>query len=519
MKTFLLITTCVVFSIQMNGQSKIDSKLYTKDLKIANVFFETEDYLKAIYQYQKVLTIDPNHEIANLNTLICRLKLNQAIDSCIYNLSRLKNSKIPEVQFYQGKINHLSSNFDEAIKNYNAYKNIPNKKRRINNEEVNYAILCSKNALMLINQPHRSVIKNIGNTINSCYSEYVPLITPDENILYFTSRREGGIGNLKDAYGNYYEDVYISQKTEDGKWSSPKNIGYPVNTNTHDACVALSFDGNQLIIYRTSDDLITGDLYLSKMGQTGWEIPVKFGSEINTPFIETSACFSSDTSVIYFSSNKPGGFGGKDIYRIKKTPNGKWSIPMNLGAIINTDKDEDSPFLNAQGTTLYFSSKGHNSMGEYDVFKTSLNDTSYSAPENLGFPINSVNNDIFFVLNSSGTHGYYSSVRKETFGGSDIYMIDTRFGDNDVKVKEGQVMFGSEINKAKITIIDIETKQVVGIYNANSKTGKFIIAINPLKCYKAIIEEEGFETITLDIQPIVNELTERVLIINLTKKK
>ena len=284
--------------------------------------------------------------------------------------------------------------------------------------------------------------------------------------------------------------------------------------------MALSFDGNQMIIYRTSDDMLTGDLYLSRMGFNGWENPIKFGSEINTPFIETSACFSTDTSVIYFSSNKPGGFGGKDIYRIKKTPNGKWSMPMNLGPIVNTDKDEDSPFLHPDGTTLYFSSKGHNTMGDYDVFKTVLNPETnvFASPENLGFPINTVNSDIFFVMNTSGTHGYYSSVKEETLGGSDIYMIDTRFGDNDLKVKHGKVVFGNEISKAKITLIDIESKQISGIYNASSKTGKFILVMNPLKSYKAIIEEEGFQTMILDMEPLVNEHTDQELILSLTKK-
>ena len=508
------------FTIQLYSQKKVDSKLISKDLKIANTLFEEEDYLNAIHAYRKVLSIDPDNELVNLNCVVARIKINQAPDSCLMYLSKLKKSITPEVQFYFGMIYHLTSNFEEALTCFNNYKNIAIKYRTISNDEVDYHISCSKNAIDLISQSHRSVIKNIGSPINSKYAEYVPLISPDETILYFTSRREGSTGNLKDAYGNYYEDIYMAQKKEDGTWDIPKNIGAPINTNTHDACVALSFDGNQMIIYRTSDDMLTGDLYLSRMGFNGWENPIKFGSEINTPFIETSACFSTDTSVIYFSSNKPGGFGGKDIYRIKKTPNGKWSMPMNLGPIVNTDKDEDSPFLHPDGTTLYFSSKGHNTMGDYDVFKTVLNPETnvFASPENLGFPINTVNSDIFFVMNTSGTHGYYSSVKEETLGGSDIYMIDTRFGDNDLKVKHGKVVFGNEISKAKITLIDIESKQISGIYNASSKTGKFILVMNPLKSYKAIIEEEGFQTMILDMEPLVNEHTDQELILSLTKK-
>jgi hypothetical protein len=504
----------------ISGQTKINSKLYAKDLKAADLSFYMEDYLTAINLYKKVLAIDPNHEMANLNSVISRIKLNQPTDSSMAHLVQLKTSKKPEVQFYFGKIYHLTSNFDEAIKCFTNYKNFPANKKVVSDDEVNYNIACSKNAIDLVSQPHRSVIKNLGNTINSEYADYVPLISPDENTLYFTSRREGSTGNLKDAYGNYYEDVYVSTRTEDGKWSEPKNIGPPINTNTHDACVALSFDGNQMIIYRTAADLLTGDLYLTRMDFNGWSEPVKFGTEINTPYVETSACFSTDTSVIFFSSNKIGGFGGKDIYRIKKLPSGKWSLPMNLGPTINTERDEDSPFLHPDGTTLYFSSKGHNTMGDYDVFKTILNieNNTFSSPENLGFPINTVNNDIFFVLNTNGTHGYYSSIKEETYGGSDIYLIDTRFGDNDLKVKQGKVVFGNEAKKAKITLIDIESKQVSGIFNANSRTGKFILVMNPLKAYKAIVEEEGFQTMIVDIEPLVNELIEKELILSLTKK-
>ena len=520
MKTILHILL-IMFAINLNGQNIVNSKLYSKDLKLADLAFESEDYLNAINLYRKVLAFDPNNEKSNLNSIISRIKLNQVTDSCLPHLTKLKTSSTPEVQFYFGKIYHLTSNFDEAIKCYNNYKSINIKKRTITDQEVDYNIGCSKNAIDLISKPHRSIIKNLGDSINSKYAEYVPLITPDENFLYFTSRREGSTGNLKDLHGNYYEDVYVSQKIKNDKWISPKNIGPPINTNTHDACVALSADGNQMIIYRTSEDLLSGDLYLSRLDFNGWTIPVKFGPEINTPYIETSACFSTDTSVIYFSSNKPGGFGGKDLYRIKKLPNGKWSMPMNLGMTINTDKDEDSPFLHPDGITLYFSSKGHNTMGDYDVFKTILNTetNSFSAPENLGFPINTVNNDIFFVLNASGTHGYYSSVKEETYGGADIYMIDTRFGDNDLRVKTGKVIFGNEVSKAKITLIDIDSKQVSGIFNANSKTGKFILVLNPLKAYKAIVEEDGFQTMIVDIEPIANEIMESELILSLTKKR
>lgn len=521
MKRLFLQLIILCFALPAFSQTKAGPKLYAKDLKEADLFFEAEDYLRAIDSYKKVLALDPSHEKSNLHSAISRIKLSQPIDSCYINLTKLKSSKLPEVQFYFGKIYHLSNNFDDAIDCYQKYRNIPEKLRTIMDVEVDYEISCSKHAKEYMSQPHRALIKNLGSIVNSKYPDYVPLISSDESVLYFTSRREGSTGNLKDPYGNYYEDVYVSQKTEKGEWSTPKNIGAPINTNTHDACVALSFDGNQMIIYRTSADMLTGDLYMCHTDYEGWTVPQKLGPEINTSHIETSACFSNDTSIIYFSSNKPGGFGGKDLYRIKKLPNGRWSMPMNLGATINTERDEDSPYLHPDGETLYFSSKGHTSMGEYDVYKTTYfaDDNKYSPPENLGYPINTVNNDIFFVLNINGTRGYYSSIKEDSHGSSDIYEIDTRFGDNDLKVKHCKVVYGSEPKKAKITLIDIENKQISGIYNTSPKSGKCILVVNPVKFYKAIIEEEGFQTMIVDIEPIVNERNENSeLILSLTKK-
>ncbi len=508
------------FSLAVVGQTKVSSKLYSKDLKNGNLYFDSEDYLNALSVYRKVLLIDPAQETANLNSAISRIKLGQSPDSALLNLKQIKNSKSPELEFYLGLLSHQTSNFEEANNHFYKYRKIPVKIRSISNEEVDYYLICTRNAREFTGKPHRSIIKNLGPQINSVYDDYVPLITPDENYLYFTSRRSGSTGNLKDGDGKFYEDVYASQKMADGNWSEPKNLGKPINTSTHDACVALSFDGNEMMMYRTAEDIVTGDILICRTDYSGWTEPQKLAAEINSPFVETSACFSNDTSVIYFSSNKPGGYGGRDIYRIKKLPNGRWAMPQNLGQTVNTAKDEDAPYLHPDGTTLYFSSKGHNTMGDYDIYKTIFNpeNNSYSAPDNLGYPINTVLTDRFFVLNASGTRGYYSSAKDGGIGGSDLYVIDTRFGDNDLKVKQGHVFIGEEPSKAKITLIDIESKQVSGIFNASSRTGKFLLVMNPVKSYKAIVEEDGCQTIIIDIEPLAEERVDNELIFSLKKK-
>lgn len=489
------------------------------DIRVMQNMLEDEDFYGAYSLAKKVLTADPKNEKAATVLGASAFKLNFQLDSIIPYFSNFSASSSPDSKFYLALILHRQKQFDEAVGLLEKYQSTPPKKRFHDNDEIAYRIKQNQNAKQFMSAPKRSVIKNIGPEINSASADYVPVVVPDESTLYFTSRREGSSNNSKDAYGRLHEDIYVSQKVND-KWQKAVNLGSPLNTETNDACVAISPDGQRMIIFRTASDIISGDLYVTKIGENGkWEEAIKFGNEINSQFVETSACFSNDTGSIYFSSNRPGGYGGKDIYRIKRLPNGRWAIPYNLGPTVNTVYDEDAPYLHPDGVTLYFSSKGHNSMGEYDVFKSVLNEETnrFSQAENLGYPINTVENDIFFVMSVDGRRAWYSSVKDETFGGNDIYEIDTRFGDNDLKVKHGIAFKENIPAKLKITLLDNEGNQVNGTYFSNPKTGKFILVMNPLKSYRAIVEAEGFTTIVQEIEPLAFEKEEKNLEFNLKK--
>lgn len=509
----------MLLNVSSYSQSISQNKI-NKQLADAALYFESQDYYNALKEYSIILKAHRKNETANLNALICKLKMNYQLDSLMEYTGHIKNSKLPESKYYLGIVNHRLKKFDTAIEYLNKYKSISEKKRTVNDEEVNRMIEICNNAKNEISHPHRSVINNMGPDINSLFPDYVPVIKSDESVMYFTSQRAGSSNNMKNIYGNYNEDVYVSYN-ENGTWSSPQNVGAPINTDKHDACVALNPEGDRMIVYRASPDFLTGDLYVTKLTSDGiWGSLQKYGTEINSQFIETSAWFGNDTSEIYFSSNRPGGYGGKDIYRIKKLPNNKWGLPYNLGQEVNTKYDEDDSYMHYDGVTLFFSSKGHNTIGEYDIFKTLLNPeiNKFSKAESLGYPINTVNNDRFFVLSGDGKHGYYSSVKEDSKGSSDIYLIDTRFGDNDLLVKHG-IIYKNDVNgKAKITLIDSETKQVAGIYNSNSKTGKFVLVLNPLKSYKVIVEDVLCATIAMDIEPMAFEKAETELVIKMTKK-
>ncbi len=517
----IYILFCLIFfGTALSAQSKENKKKIKELLKEAQVSFDIEDHYNAWNIYRQVLVLDTKNEKAGVNSAICFFKLNYTLDSAQFFLPSLNSSTLIDAKYYLAKIKHQQKSFDEAIQLLTEYNKVSPKQRLVGTDETNYLIKVCESAKAFTAKPHRSIIKNMGPEINSVYADYVPVIVPDENTLYFTSRREGSSNNKKDAYGNYFEDVYYSTK-ENGKWNKAENLKAPVNSETNDACVAISPDGQSMIVFRTAADQVTGDLFITKLGiDNKWESLQKMPKEINSQFIETSACFSNDTNEIYFSSNRPGGYGGKDLYRIKKLPNGRWAMPFNLGPSINTLYDEDSPFLHPDNVTLYFSSKGHNTIGEYDVFKSFFNPETnqFSPAENLGYPINNVGNDIFFVLSVDGQRGYYSSLKEESTGNIDIYQIDTRFGDNDLKVKHGMAFKDEVPAKVKITLLDNEGNAVNGTYSSNPKTGKFILVMNPLKSYKAIVEAEGYTTLVVDLDPLAFEKVNKDLEFKIFKK-
>lgn len=506
---FLLffVLSCLSISKAQNNHDKE----YKHIVAEANNFFETDDFRNAEIKYQSVWQKDTANDNVNFNLAVCKYRLKELPDSVMFFLQRADKSKDIEVQYYEGKIYHLMHQFDKAIEHFNAYKSTKEMNRKIGDMEIDRLISISKRAAEMMDSPHKASIKNIGSSINTKYDEYVPLVSTDEMTMYFTSRRPGGVGNKTDAWGKYYEDVYVSN-VKNGAWQSPLNIGPPVNTETHDACVAVSADLQQMIVYRTSEDGTSGDLYHTEQTEKGWGPLVKFGPEINSPYRELSATFSVDNNTIFFSSDRPGGFGGKDLYRTVRLPNGQWSLPLNLGPKINTPYDEDAPFLHVDGKTLFFSSKGHETMGEYDIFKSEiLDNNNYTPPVNLGYPVNSVGEDIFFVLSPDGRHGYYSSLNEhpeeEGYESEDIYYIDMRYSDDDLKVRKGLSIDGEDAKPlpAKITLINTESNKVEGVYNTSANTGKFVFIVNPFYAYRMIIDVKGYQSDMVEIRPMIEE--------------
>src|SRR5690606_7377737 len=210
-------------------------------------------------------------------------------------------------------------------------------------------------------------------------------------VMFFTSRRDDGLlpegTNLPEPVD---ENIYMALHTKAG-WQHAAKMSSPVNSATHDATVSLLDNGNKLVFYRTHENMTGGNLLVSTLLNNQWSEPVEFVSSINTAFQESSACVSTDGELIFFASNRPGGYGGKDIYRIVKLPNGEWSKPLNLGPSINSPYDEDGPIYHEDSKTLYFMSNGHSTIGGFDIFYSqwSSEKNLWRSAENMGYPVNS----------------------------------------------------------------------------------------------------------------------------------
>ena len=333
------------------------------------------------------------------------------------------------IDYLIGRGYQYGLDFELAVAYFEAYKKrlLANTSYRGNDKtsvyDVNDRIQECKNGLEIIGMPSYYTIENVGENINSSWPDYAPVLNEEETVMIFTSRRqEENTNENVDSDNFYFEDIYIS-KRQGITWQKAKNIGTNINTLYHDSNLYLSGDGKTLYIY---SDEGNGDIFFSHENETGeWSKPIPLEGRINSQgFAEQSVSISADGEFMLFASNRPGGYGGFDIYGCYKE-NGKWMRPFNMGPEINTKQDEDGPYLARDGVTLYFSSKGHRGFGGFDVFKTKYNEKNekWEVPENLGYPVNTVDDEVYFHPTSDGTRGYLASVREEGQGFTDIYMV------------------------------------------------------------------------------------------------
>ncbi len=493
-------------------------------------------YLQALAHYNLANDFNPNNALLNYKIGKCLLYSLQK-STAIYFLDkaqRLNPNVSRDIDLLLGNAYHFNLDIDKAIEKYRKYMSGLNAEETKNfGKEVNKKLEECKVAKDLIEHPVRVRIDNLGSKINTRFPEYNPVINADETYLMFTSSREGTVDNGLDPMDlYYYEDIYTSLKNV-GSWMETQHPGKPLNTEYHDATVWLSPDAQKLIIYRGDNG---GDLLESQLKGEDWSEPIPFGKPINTKYHEASASYSSDQNTLYFVSDRPDGYGGHDIYSCTKDKKGKWGEPRNLGSDINTEYDELSVFMHPDGKTLYFSSEGHNTMGGLDIFKSIVENGKWSKPENMGYPINTTDDDGFLTISGSGIHAYYASFKPDGFGEKDIYMI-TFLGEEkpifdanednllsstiipfgvstapaiEVKTSELTILKGVVLDdvtrdpiEASIDIIDNVKNIPVTTTSSNKASGKYLVPLPSGLNYGINVHAEGylFQSENVDIPP------------------
>ncbi len=393
-----------------------------------------------------------------------------------------------------GDAYHLQYQFEKAITAYEKFITVMSESKKEDKNvlaETRRKIEMCKTGKRLVAFPVNVKIKNLGSTVNSAYADYSPVLSADQTTIFFTSRRPNATGVQKDGEGNFMEDIFMSSKTETG-WEKATNIGLPVNTEWNEATVGISPDGQTILIYK--DDNGDGNIYSTTLNGDKWAAPVKLNENINSKYWEPSAFFTADGNTLYFTSNRPGGYGGRDLYTSKRTPGGDWGKAENMGPTINTPYDEDGPFIHPDGVTLSFSSNGHATMGGFDIFVSlRSNEGTWSECQNVGYPINTTDDDIFYVSSPNSRNAYFSSFREGGLGEKDNYMAtfpDVK--ETPITLMKGNVLdeLGKPAKNVVITVTDNETEQVLGVYSANSKTGQFLFILTPGKNYNITYQAE-----------------------------
>jgi hypothetical protein len=482
-----------------------DKKLLFK----ADNAYDFGDYLTALKIYETLYPLDSTSNEMNFKLGVCYFEVKKYRENSKKYFDKVSVKSFPETNYYLGVLNHLSNNFDQAIFHYHEYLSSKDDNKEHTAKEIEDLIEKSHFATYQQSNPDKLVkITNLGSVINTEYAEYGPLIPAEENFVIFTSRRKNPVYQNTDPLGDYFEDIYVSQK-KDSVWQQPVMLDTNINKPYHDAATGLSADGEKLLSYHTSPDHVHGHIYESTLKNNKWSSPVLLHANVNSvEYIETSACYSPDGEMIFFSSNRPGGYGGKDLYSVKKAPNGKWAKPFNLGPTINTEYNEDAPFVHPSDNILFFSSEGHKNMGGYDVFKSKFDEAEkFTEPENLKYPINTVDDDIFFVLNTDASMGYFSSKRAGGFGSHDIY--SAYFSENNIPLMVYNVHVTDESNniikKTDLIITDMERKEVFGEYKSNELSGKILIIAKPNKIFRFAIQAHGYEPLILNSVMLTNE--------------
>ncbi len=434
MKKTLLLIACVILSVYSYSQSPKEIKEAFQD---GEYFLAYEAYVDALGFYKKVYKQDTDNANINYKIGLCYLNIDGQKEKAIpylekasqnitgsYKEGSLKEVSAPEdAIFFLASAYHIQNQFDKASRKYTEYLDLLEPEDTVNINFVKQQIKGCANAGKMINNRIYYKAKSLGDKINSDHSDSDAVFSRDGTTMVYTSSQK------------FYDALFYS-KNVNAKWESPFNITPDIKSDGNYYPTDLSSDGNMLLL--TMNDKFNSNIYYSRYVDGKWTAATEMDKQINSKYWESHASYATDDNTIFFTSNRPGGYGGLDIYKTVRDPDTKeWSDPVNLGPDINTQFNEETPFLCVTNNSLYFSSQGHEGMGGFDIFHSSINeDGSFGEAVNIGYPINTSDDDLFFVPLQAGNSGYMARADIEgSEGVKNIYLLDI-YSDNNPRPVE-----------------------------------------------------------------------------------
>lgn len=506
----LLFTICLLSSKAQISESLVNSAAKQLSDRDVRLLYTARDKFNNNFYSNAVAIVDsiPVKDLVPLNFIKgifysyeedTKKKGLQLIKSVVADSSKLDN-------YFYHKAFALSrvDSFAAAIDCYQvalAHEQVKKQKNKklIDNMEVR--IEQCRNILAMRNRKNTVQIANIGPPINTDFSEYCPIITSNENLMVFTYRGPRSTGGKQTIEAGllhhkkvelFFEDIFVSRKINDTLWSNPERIPN-LDTPEHDAAVSINSDGTEMFVYKNIGKG-NGDLYLTRYKGNNWSKPVK-QIGLNSEAWDGSACFVPNSKKIIISSERKGGYGGKDLYYAERTGDNAWGNITNLGPSINTKYDEDAPFVTTDGNILFFSTNNHSSLGGYDIERSDLVNGFWSKPYNLGPPINTPNDDEYFTVRADGRVAYYSSSQKNGKGGQDIYVVRPGIPGKPVAMLqvEGLVTVDGKPVEAEIELRSLDKNPTLDFFvNANGVTGKFLCNLPSKDEYELTIHTPKF---------------------------
>ncbi|KAA5536933.1 OmpA family protein [Taibaiella lutea] len=500
---YLYLTTFYMMSLNLCAQTK-GSGAYEK----AQEYLRQQQTEKAIRYFKKSLTENPAFSDAyiSLGMLYCDNRqyteaadvFRQAAQACP---ACSRNFAIPLARTLCRAGEYAKA--DAVLMAWNKPDSL-NPKLKLEYDKIRMTIQYGKYA---VNAKPTATPENLGPRINTKYDEYFPSIFPDDSTIIFTRRSEG-----------VEEDFYAAKRDSCGGWFEPRNMGSPPNSPQPDGALMRSADGHYLFFMRDGVRSENGwdgggcDIFFSYVDNDGWSEAVPFGATINTPGYEGMPSLSCDNKVMYFVSDRQGGFGGKDIW-MSVFQDGLWQVPENLGPDINTPYDETAPYIAADNSTLYFTSDGHPGLGGTDIFLSKKKNNFWQTPQNMGYPFNTAYDDVSMCISPDGKKAYMASDRAGGYGAMDLYEVPLS---EDIQPQPYTFVFGisyDSLTKDRLTYAQVEwrdavTDEVLFRFQTNRGDATYMASIPLHKQYKIRVVRAGYLTydteITYDSSNIVH---------------